>query len=117
VQVVQVRRRSLYRACAIVLLLWTAVDLTNMRLCALDNEDVVSMPADGSDVPAAGDAPVPDTPAPHVDDCFCCSRCVEPSPVTMPPRASIAPHRPRSLTDALPVSDHVPVYHPPQALG
>lgn len=72
-----------------VLLLWTAADLTNSSLCALDAED--THPAASADTATASlqsdrEAPAPlpvHSDAPHVDDCFCCSHCVEVSSLTV----------------------------------
>lgn len=101
-----------------MLLLWAAVDLSNPALCALDGEPF-SVPAaattihavDGAGVPASGQ------PEPHIDDCFCCSRCVEPAPFAGPIVTGPARQRIFLPPDRIPLSDHASVYHPPQFLA
>jgi hypothetical protein len=86
-------RRLVLRWCATVLLLWTAIDMMAPGLCALEREHddfAVAVALDGAAaadadggatarlaqdeaLPPAGDS----TPEPHVDDCFCCSHCVD----------------------------------------
>lgn len=71
------RKSRLVPAVALVLLAWTAVDLTNASLCALDQEGaarsacVVVMQQIGRGQQDGGSVPT------HVDDCFCCSHCVD----------------------------------------
>lgn len=100
-----------------LLLLWTATDLSNASLCALDNEgkDAVSLGANAT-LSDSSNAPAPDqAPQRHIDDCFCCSHCVEyqafaraalVTPVKMqrPPMVLAAPRLFGS-----------PIYHPPLA--
>jgi hypothetical protein len=86
-------RRLVLRWCATVLLLWTAIDMMAPGLCALEREhDDVSVAAAADAAGASDDAagvtarvaldealpPAGDsTPATHIDDCFCCSHCVD----------------------------------------
>jgi hypothetical protein len=116
---VQLRNRSLYQVCAIVLLVWTVVDLTNVGLCALDNENPVGTPAATMTMRAVDDAGVPGSgePAPHIDDCFCCSRCVEASQTVGWDGVDFVTRRVRVCPDRLPMPDHASVYHPPQFLN
>jgi hypothetical protein len=96
-----------------VLLLWTAADLTNSGLCALDSEDPLGVPASNE---AALDQSVPNpvpfnAPAPHIDDCFCCSHCVDvqglaPALVSIPVHREVPP-----LVLAAPSGFHAPLYH------
>ena len=64
-------------AVAILLLAWTAADLTNASLCALDNEGTApatagpTSPASTMDDGTTQRAPEPASP--HLDDCICCS--------------------------------------------
>lgn len=78
------RHSRTVRAVVVALLLWTGADLTNPALCALDRERQAPAAAtdDGSATLASlPGQPAPDAPAaPHVDDCFCCSHCVEIQP-------------------------------------
>ena len=104
--------RRLARACAVLLLAWTAADLTGVASCALDGVGVSQTCASRpSLVEGALSA---DTAAPHIDDCFCCSRCVEASAggfsATLSPLEIVAstPHSHQILIALL-------LYHPPQA--
>ena len=100
-----------------LLLLWTAADLSNASLCALDNEgqEVVSLSAHAT-LSDGSDAPAPDqTPQRHIDDCFCCSHCVDvqafaPSTLVMPVELQRTP-----LVLAAPRLFGSPLYHPPLA--
>lgn len=100
-----------------LLLLWTAADLSNASLCALDNEgkNAVSFSAFAT-LSDASDAPAPDqTPQQHIDDCFCCSHCVDvhafaPATVVMPVKLQRTP-----LVLAAPRLSGAPLYHPPIA--
>ena len=109
-------RRLVLRWCATVLLLWTAIDMMAPGLCALErehDESVVSAATVAPDqaLPPAGDS----TSAPHVDDCFCCSHCVDiwrldavGAPADLVQRFVVHEQRP---------ADYVPPppYHPPLA--
>jgi hypothetical protein len=99
-----------------VFLLWTAVDLTNPELCALDNDPLAPVSTSAT-LFAVDDAGLPDGPAPHIDDCFCCSRCVEASPVQAPAGLRLVTRRAPLVSDTLLVADHASVYHPPQVLS
>lgn len=68
------------QAATMFLLLWTAADLTNPSLCALDKEDArQTVPAGPGSTAFHQDSrtDVPSPARPHIDDCFCCSHCVE----------------------------------------
>jgi hypothetical protein len=87
-------RRLVLRWCATVLLLWTAIDMMAPGLCALEREHEESVVAGAAAFEASADQPgiaaaatmAPNdalppagdsTPDQHVDDCFCCSHCVD----------------------------------------
>ncbi|MEO8682061.1 MAG: hypothetical protein ABI665_23645 [Vicinamibacterales bacterium] len=73
-----VRQSPLVPLFAMLLLLWTAADLSNMSLCALEREGTNAVPLTASAVLVdTATTPKPVPPAPHIDDCFCCSHCVE----------------------------------------
>lgn len=103
---------------AVLLLLWTAADLTDASLCALEQEQ--SSPAAASDrtgatiASARSTAPAPEAPdAVHVDDCFCCSHCVElvrlwPAITSEPASHELAP-----LVLPAPRLFGLRLYHPP----
>ena len=73
------RKSRLASVIVAVLLLWTAADLTNPGLCALDNEHDTVSASLGTVASASPELPMgnPTGPRPHVDDCFCCSHCVD----------------------------------------
>jgi hypothetical protein len=109
-------RRLVLRWCATVLLLWTAIDVMAPRLCALEREHEesaasVSTVASDRALPPANDS----TSAPHVDDCFCCSHCVDiwrldaaGAPADLIQRFVIHEQRPVEFVPP-------PPYHPPLA--
>lgn len=103
---------------AMILLLWTAVDLSNAGLCALDNEDAAPIAADATTALAAshGDrAPLAPDTSRHVDDCFCCSHCVDVRPFAAVLECAPVP-LPRSvLMLAAPRNIGASLYHPPLA--
>jgi hypothetical protein len=92
------------------ILAWTAADISNAEICALDQEAFPS-PAQKSSqtqLPAGSDQDV------HFDDCFCCSHCVEPGfvfrvDISVEPAGQLAPRVIRS-----PHKIHVSLYHPPR---
>jgi hypothetical protein len=105
-----------------IMLLWTAADLANSSLCALENEDsrvsrdafplgvpiVVQQTGDPSQFPS-------DTPVPHIDDCFCCSHCVD-VPSFAPAMTSARVQRElQPLVSAAPRIFGSRLYHPPLA--
>ena len=111
------RRSRLAQAVTIVLLLWTTVDLTNLSLCALENENArpsaAAILASTTFDQALHDQ-IPPLPArPHVDDCFCCSHCVELQSLA-PPLASVSVNRElQPLVLAAPRLFGSRLYHPP----
>ena len=102
-----------------ILLLWTTADLTNGSLCALENEG--GAPASAGPASVSGtivDGTTPQAPQPvpaHVDDCFCCSHCVDVT-AFLPPHAVTSANSPRvRLVVPAPRIFGSPLYHPPQA--
>ena len=111
------RHSRLARAVTMVLLLWTAADLTNSSLCALENEDARSTaPATPGSTALDHDSSseTPRQPAtPHIDDCFCCSHCVDVQGFA-PALASVPVNRElRPLVLAAPRLFGSRLYHPP----
>jgi hypothetical protein len=104
----------LVRAVATVILLWTAADLTNVSLCAHDSDELGSSVAVGLTATLRGEttneAP---QPAPHIDDCFCCSHCVNVPTVVPPVFAEPTARREAPLDVAVPYGFGFPLYHPP----
>jgi|SRR3990172_8188725 len=109
------RHSRLAQTVAMILLLWTAADLSNASLCALENEGTgfssVGTTAEQIVDTSSSRAPVP-APA-HIDDCFCCSHCVDvqvllPATLAMPVDLQQTP-----LVLAAPRIFGSPLYHPP----
>ena len=79
------RHEKLAFAVVLLLLSFTALDILGdvfaYPFCASDLEDEIVAPPSGSCAELHSDTvPPPAAPeAAHVDDCFCCSRCVESS--------------------------------------
>jgi hypothetical protein len=114
------RPRSLYRVAALLLLFMTAIDLSmdisNVTFCAIDAE---RNQANGSPEALVTTAShhSEQGKTPHVDDCFCCSACVNVTPITMPLEVTRLAADPVS-----PVARQLPLlsrflFHPPQLLG
>lgn len=110
------RESRVVQAVVMLLLLWTAADLSNASLCALDNEGPPMQLTTGHASLDSSNAQVPDpTPERHIDDCFCCSHCVDvqafsPPMVVMPVEMQRSP-----LVLAAPRLFGAPLYHPPLA--
>ena len=102
------------RAAAWLLLALVALDLGNPSLCALDQE-VPSTPLSAAalDARPTGDS-APARPV-HIDDCFCCSHCVDVASAPGPAKLSWAGIRLPLPTDAVPLPTAYPPYHPPRA--
>lgn len=72
--------RKVSRAIAWLFLAWVGIDLGYPSLCALDRENPLHKAAVTSiDAASPGDT-MPAPPA-HIDDCFCCSHCVDVSSI------------------------------------
>jgi hypothetical protein len=111
------RRCRLVKAVVMVLLLWTAADLTNSSLCALENEDAPLAPVSGSVtlVDGSRNSIPPPQPPQHIDDCFCCSHCVDVQAL-LPAMATAPVARRRTpLVLATPRIFGSALYHPPLA--
>jgi len=112
------RSRPVFRLFAIALVLWAGVDMTNPSLCALDNERATCAPVSRTMLKADWRAhPDGNAARPHIDDCFCCSHCLEPGQI-------VAPDAVTALADRLPAvatqprfQDLPAVYHPPLLLA
>ena len=105
------------RAVAMLILLWTAADLSNASVCALDNEGSGTFSGGPGALLQSGSARQSPPPAPwqHVDDCFCCSHCVDvqvlsPVPLAMSVAFQHAPVVPAAIRIF-----GSPLYHPPLA--
>ena len=107
-----VRHSPLARAIALLILLWTAVDLADPSACALDlslTHSAAIQASNGVGTPIGG------TPATPIDDCFCCSHCVRPSAMAVPTVwRPVVVRRAFQHNDRLISADLGSVYHPPQ---
>ena len=112
------RHCTLAQAIAIALLLWTALDLSNERLCALEDEArqsiLITITATKTVAAGSSDSTAAHTPQ-HVDDCFCCSHCVEVSSAMPAPVALTINQDPVPLVPSLPHTFGTSLYHPPLA--
>ena len=110
------RFRNLVRATAWLFLAWTAVDLGVPSLCALDHEPERPRIYSSSALMDArsSNETSPDAPV-HVDDCFCCSHCVNVTPMHCPEILTIARTDTALPSDSAPVAAGYPPYHPPRA--
>jgi hypothetical protein len=98
-----------------IFLLWTAADLTNASLCAIDsNEGGISV-AVGLAATLGADTTTQNSsqPSHHVDDCFCCSHCVDVKVLTPPLLVEPVAHREPPVDFAVPISFGSSLYHPP----
>ena len=109
------RFRNLVRATAWLFLAWTAVDLGVPSLCGLDHESEPSRIYSSSALMDARSTneTSPDAPV-HVDDCFCCSHCVNVTAMHSPEILTIAGTDTALPSDSAPIADGYPPYHPPR---
>ena len=102
------RHSRLVRTVAMVLLVWTATDISNASLCALDSEGAgpfALRKSSGTSIPVQAPG--------HVDDCFCCSHCVDVQTVVSTSLAMPANLDRTPLIASAPRIFGSPVYHPP----
>ena len=104
------------RGVALVILAWTAFDIGFPGLCALDSEwaqiAYASAPVTVASSTGERDAPAPPV---HIDDCFCCSHCVDVAGVPAPEGLDLTVDVARLPSDSLPFSLQYPPYHPPRS--
>jgi hypothetical protein len=100
-----------------ILLLWTAADLTNASLCALDSDEVTATFSREYALTVSGETtnPEPSQPASHIDDCFCCSHCVDVQVLVPSVVAEPIARREPPCDVAVPDGFGFPLYHPPLA--
>lgn len=108
-------RYQLGRTASLVLLALAMLDLVAPGLCQLDKEQYAAASAFGAATAtvAQDTQSVPSTSG-HVDDCFCCSRCVDLEP--MPPVRHLVSsvYYPTPGPLALPPAPAPALDHPPQ---
>ena len=104
------------RATAWLFLAWTAVDLTVPSLCALDREQDPALIYSSDARVDVAPTPHSTTPAPvHVDDCFCCSHCVNMTAIHALASLSLGRTDTPLPADRMPLAAGYPPYHPPRA--
>lgn len=103
--------RATARAAAWLLLGLVALDLGNPSLCALDQGQLAPASANADSRPSDDGNTVPPV---HVDDCFCCSHCVDVGFVSrLAPLAFIDRAMAQPIYAPLFPAGHPP-YHPPR---
>lgn len=109
------RHSRLARAVAMILLLWTGADLTNASLCALDSDQIGATFSReyALTVSAESTNPTPSQPSHHIDDCFCCSHCVDVQVLVPSVVAELITRREAPFDVAVPHGFGFPLYHPP----
>ncbi len=107
------RPRGILRLICVLLLSWTAVDLGASGLCALDREDAPLVSSDRNEV-GSDSTPTPTPLAAHVDDCFCCSHCVNLTHLLPPVTLTVAPAALTPTAADQPRHIARPMYHPPK---
>ena len=100
------------RVVAIALLTWTAADLINSRLCALDqwSPSAAQHSSFGADTPS--NTQIPTAP----DDCFCCSHDVQAGANINLSVAEASVAIPPEVLFASVLTPSRPLYHPPQPI-
>ena len=106
------RHSRLVHAVAMLLLLWTAADLSNASLCALDNEGTSPFPV-STGATLSSDSQVPAQAPQHIDDCFCCSHCVDVKALAPAALATPADAKRTPSVLAAPRLFGSRLYHPP----
>ena len=109
------RRSLLARMVATVILMWTAADLTNASLCALDSDELGGTFPSALTLSADPTTPAAPQPSHHIDDCFCCSHCVDMQVLVPAVIAEPVARREPALDVAVPHGFGFPLYHPPLA--
>lgn len=109
------RTSRLTRLVVLTLLFWTAADLTYASLCALDGQALNLVRTGAEPLAQAADQDATPSPAaqPHVDDCFCCSHCVDVSVISPANIVLQVVEQPSILASAAPSTFGSPLYHPP----
>lgn len=106
------RQSWISRVVVILLLLWTAADLTASSVCASENQIGNSWSADCVRL----DEPPTAAPAhPQIDDCFCCSHSVQIVAVAHVTAPVVSALVVRVLPPRVSFARQLPLDHPPQA--
>jgi hypothetical protein len=108
--VIRFRRSGLLQLAIVLLLSWTAADLVNASLCAVDSDGLAQ--SDAAITAHAAD-PIPPPTSP-VDDCFCCSHSVDVGRLMVVlDSTAVAPISEMSVPAAPLSPPHIP-FHPPR---
>ena len=109
----RIRHSVVVRAVVVLLLAWTAADLANASLCALDSSEFAT---ESPQLPSGDHGTLPtQEPQRHVDDCFCCSHCVDVAAVIPAMTSEIVSSAAVPLASSAPKPPLVLPYHPPRA--
>ena len=112
------RKSVLARVVVLALLAWTAVDLSDMTLCALDRESTPRHEASpDSCTLSSAKRDNSGSETRHIDDCFCCSHCVNASLVVSLVQDSSLLGLIRFASASHTRSAPHALYHPPQLLS
>lgn len=116
----RLRLRSFYRVAALLLLFLTGLDLSmdvgSVTFCAIDAERTHAVPPseNGLGNPTSHSQ---QSQSPHIDDCFCCSACVNVTPVAQPLNVTLVAATPLPVVPRqLPLLSRF-LFHPPQLLS
>ena len=100
------------RCTALVMLAWVAVDLADTGLCALDKRPL-AVAASLAALDARANPPL--APVNLIDDCFCCSHCVDVSVSSaLQPFYQLSVDLPHAV-DVRPLSSITQSYRPPRS--
>ncbi len=106
--------RKAVRTTVWALLAWAAVDLGVPSLCALDREHQRSAESVQIECVPSDEGGSTDRPG-HIDDCFCCSHCVNAQTLAALPMPVLSDALLPVLPSNSPRSAGYPPYHPPRA--
>ena len=107
--------RKASRVVAWLFLAWVTVDLGFPSVCALDQEGRLIPLSVQSAVGAATSGDTVPAPPAHIDDCFCCSHCVNVTAIAGPPVIEWIDLHVTLPADRVPYPRGYPSYHPPRA--
>jgi hypothetical protein len=98
----------------VLLLAWTALDLSMPALCAAESVALVGMASVPSARGVQRDGSAHEIPAGQQDDCFCCSHSVDLRPLLFSATPSGVVTVGSQSVSGLPSAPPSTLYHPPQ---
>lgn len=107
----RIRRSWFVRLVVVLLLSWTAADLSDIRLCASDSNELGRL----QDGVALESLPSQSTSPSAPDDCFCCSHAVEAVMFSFITALIATVPVPEATMPAAPLASPHSPYHPPKA--